>query len=838
MNNNKENNQNESIASKLMLIEATHPEEIRVVITEDDVVQEYDYVTHTKDQNKGNIYLAKVTRVEPSLQAAFVDYGQERQGFLSFAEIHPDYYQIPIQDRQALLAEAEAAFSDSERSSGGGRRKRRGRRGDAEQEQLDGEEFAADEHTEDSAGMEADAESVDGEDAEAREQEDEEIETLSQDSDDELRNKRRIHMTKRYKINEVIKKGQIMLVQVNKEERGNKGAALTTYLSLAGRYCVLMPNTANAGGVSRKVTNSEDRYRLKEMVESLNENTPQGMSVIMRTAGVDRSKPEIKRDFDYLQRLWNDIRELTLKSTAPALVYEENDIIKRSIRDLYRTDIEHVLVAGEEAYTSARTFMKMLMPSHAAKVKEYKGNIPLFYEFQVEDQLNSMHEPVVSLPSGGYLVINPTEALVSVDVNSGRATRERNVEGTALRTNIEAAQELARQLRLRDLAGLLVIDFIDMYEFRHRRQVEKALKDALRHDRAKIQLGRISAFGLLEMSRQRLRPSLTEANSRTCEQCGGTGMVRSVSSFALQVLRALEKCSDGLEAGTRLQVKMGPDTAFYMLNQKREALTALERKYAITIEILGDHSLHQNYTIHRFDMKRGWVLIAPLPEDQRRSRRDGRGSNQGQRRIPEGEVDNDPVEEFEEEEASGPAASNIRKREPKEGKHNRREQIVEQLKAAQTIDFEKAAAKSWKPVVMETPAPLAAREWKVEDEAPAPVSGDDENTETPAENAAPDNSAVDDNDNAASTVAEKEPKTPAKARASRAPKPPRAEPAAAIDDIFDASPVASFAPEKPLKPAIPPIAAQAIIKDMVDDLANREDAAEAKSKRRGWWGKK
>ncbi|MBI1276074.1 Rne/Rng family ribonuclease [bacterium] len=797
-----------------MLIEATHPEEIRVVITENDIVQEYDYVTHTKDQNKGNIYLAKVTRVEPSLQAAFVDYGQERQGFLPFAEIHPDYYQIPLQDRQALLAEAEAAYKESEQPKG-----RRKKRRHSDEEHVEGEE-TNDEN--EAIGEDADnGGEQEGDDNERADQEEEEIETLSQDSDDELRSKRR-NLAKRYNINEVIKKGQIMLIQVTKEERGNKGAALTTYLSLAGRYCVLMPNTANAGGVSRKVTNHDDRYRLKEIVESLNEDTPQGMSVIMRTAGADRSKPEIKRDYDYLQRLWNDIRELTLKSTAPALVYEENDIIKRSIRDLYRTEIEHVLVAGEEAYKSARTFMKMLMPSHAAKVKEYKGNIPLFYEFQVEDQLNSMHEPVVSLPSGGYLVINPTEALVSVDVNSGRATRERNVESTALRTNIEAAQELARQLRLRDLAGLLVIDFIDMYEFRHRRQVEKALREALKHDRAKIQLGRISAFGLLEMSRQRLRPSLTEANSKTCEHCNGTGTVRSVSSFALQVFRAIEKCTDGIEPGTRLQEKMGEEAAFYMLNQKREPLTALEKKFSITIEILGEHSLHQSYTIHRFDIRRGWVLIAPLPEDQRR-RRD-RGGNQGQRRIPEGEVDNDPiVDEFEEEEAT-PAKSNIRKREAKQGKHPRREQIIEQLKATQTVEFEKAAAKNWKPVPMETPAPLAAREWKVEDEAPAPSNGDAESADISTE--------VNDN---APVEAAPEPKAEKAPKAARAPRSAPAPKPVVEDDIPTSY---SYAPEAPPKPVVPPIAAQAIIKDMVDDLANRDAIEAAKAKRRGWWGKK
>jgi ribonuclease E len=557
--------------SKLMLIDASHPEETRVVISENDRVQEYDFVTSTKNQVKGNIYLAKVTRVEPSLQAAFVEYGMGRQGFLPFAEIHPDYYQIPSADKQALMAQAEREGADDRHDAHdhGDEASENAERFDDQPEQEG--DFAdhlspdhhPDPHEEHSGNARADGEG--------------QVETFAAEEEELAPRPRRYGFLKRYKINEVIRKGQVLLIQVIKEERGNKGAALTTYISLAGRYCVLMPNTSkSSGGISRKVTNGEDRARLRDVVDSL--PLAANMNVIMRTAGVDRSKAEIRRDFDYLSRLWDDIRELTMASTAPALVYEESDLIKRAIRDLYKTDIEHIVIEGEESYNSAKNFMKMLMPSHAPRVKQYKGDIPLYYAYEVEDQLLSMHDPVVRLRSGGYLVINQTEALVAIDINSGRSTRERNVEETALKTNLEAAAEIARQLRLRDLAGLLVIDFIDMYEFRHRRAVERTLKDALRTDRAKIQIGRISAFGLLEMSRQRLRPSIEETSSHPCDHCNGTGVVRSAASIAVQMLRMIEREAYDTVGGS-ISATSHPDVALYVLNNKRLDLLNLERKY-------------------------------------------------------------------------------------------------------------------------------------------------------------------------------------------------------------------------------------------------------------------
>ncbi|MFQ5348647.1 MAG: ribonuclease E/G, partial [Rhodothalassiaceae bacterium] len=481
--------------STRMLIDARHPEETRVAVIRGNRVEEFDYESVAKEQLKGNIYLAKVTRVEPSLQACFVEYGGNRHGFLAFSEIHPDYYQIPVADREALLAaEAEAAQAEA-----------------AEDDAPEGETRpgkAADE-----AGEEPEVEEVAGE----------------EDTDEEASERRRLRsLRRRYKIQEVIKRRQILLVQVVKEERGSKGAALTTYLSLAGRYCVLMPNSFNGGGISRKIASQADRKKLKSVLSAL--DIPEGMGCIIRTAGLNRTKAEIKRDFDYLLRLWDEIRDRTLHSVAPALIHEEANLIRRSIRDLYSRDIDEVLVEGEEGYRTAKEFMKLLTPSHAKRVKHYKGAVPLFYRYKVESQLEAMYSPVVQLPSGGYLVIDPTEALVSIDVNSGRSTKEHNIEETALKTNLEAADEIARQLRLRDLAGLIVIDFIDMEERGNNRKVEKRLKEALRLDRARIQVGRISSFGLLEMSRQRLRPNLLEASMMPCPTCGGAGVVRSVES--------------------------------------------------------------------------------------------------------------------------------------------------------------------------------------------------------------------------------------------------------------------------------------------------------------------
>ncbi len=558
---------------KRMLIDATHPEETRVVVVNGTRLEELDVETSTKKQLKGNIYLAKVVRVEPSLQAAFVDYGGNRHGFLAFSEIHPDYFQIPVADRQALLAAQKAAVSDGN--------------GDGDH---DAPAETAEAPTEGEGETQAAAEGEGGEGGPEQVAKPTSVESVGGDdpSDQELE-RRRARLLRNYKIQEVIKRRQIMLVQVVKEERGNKGAALTTYLSLAGRYCVLMPNTARGGGVSRKIVSTTDRRRLKAIAQEL--NCPEGMAVIVRTAGSERSKTEIKRDYEYLLRAWDNVRDLTLKSSAPALVYEEASLIKRSIRDLYSRDIDEVLVDGDEGYRLAKDYMRMLTPSHAKKVQPYKDPLmPMFHRYQVETQLDAMHSPVVQLRSGGYIVINQTEALVAIDVNSGRATKERHIEETALKTNMEAAEEVARQLRLRDLAGLIVIDFIDMEESRNNHAVERKLKEALKDDRARIQVGKISAFGLLELSRQRLRPSLQETTFSPCPHCAGTGLVRSVESAAMHVLRAIEE--EGIRRrSAEVTVYVPSQIALYILNQKRDALAAIEERYDFRVFLAGDDSL-------------------------------------------------------------------------------------------------------------------------------------------------------------------------------------------------------------------------------------------------------
>jgi len=700
-----------------MLIDATHPEETRVVVLRGNRVEEFDFESANRKQLRGNIYLAKVTRVEPSLQAAFVDYGGNRHGFLAFSEIHPDYYQIPVADRQALLAQEErdqrAADDDDDRraSRRGGRGRHRGaersRRHDAVQSKplaaednaqgaaenppgeaalggLPPEQPPATELPESAAApadLEAQAEAQDeareayespmgdiepppaetaaaeaaesasaprpieadaaetaeaasedndlgpegGEDhaetgdhlavadeaaaelapagadgspaAEAAaengsgedQHEEEQVESVGGADAMEEVQERVPRFRRQYKIQEVIKRRQVMLVQVVKEERGTKGAALTTYLSLAGRYSVLMPNTARGGGISRKITSGEDRNRLKEIAQEL--EVPQGMGVILRTAGASRTKTEVKRDFEYLLRLWETVRDLTLKSMAPKLVYEEGSLTKRSIRDLYTKDIDEIIVSGEEGYKEARDFMRMLMPSHVKNVKLYKDNQPLFTRYGIESQLDAMFSPTVQLRSGGYIVINQAEALVAIDVNSGRATREHHIEDTALKTNGEAAEEIARQLRLRDLAGLIVIDFIDMDEGRNNRTVERRLKDALKHDRARIQVGRISHFGLLEMSRQRIRTSVLESSTEKCPVCGGSGHVRSVSSVSLQLLRAIEETL--IKGATHnLIVRTRPEVALYVLNHKRAHLRDLEERFRITITISADATVN------------------------------------------------------------------------------------------------------------------------------------------------------------------------------------------------------------------------------------------------------
>jgi ribonuclease E len=692
--------------AKRMLIDATHPEETRVAVVDGRRLEEFDVEVASKKLLKGNIYLAKITRVEPSLQAAFVEYGGNRHGFLAFSEIHPDYYRIPVEDREALLAEQAALAREEEEQEEAAerRRHRRPTRGarpaaaEAEEEAQDEEAFPED-AAEEASGPEEAGEEPSAEDSMAAEASGEEtstghvsanpaddlatgageppaeptaaeapegpadgreasgevvplrvtgggenrlsgdlfegspqgepellpnlpaeippapsetnaavdeapahhpviedapvqaqpLETIGGDEAEEPSQRRPRPISRRYKIQDVIKRRQIILVQVTKEERGNKGAALTTYLSLAGRYCVLMPNTDRGGGVSRKITNAGDRKRLKSIIDDL--ELPAGMAVIVRTAGSERSKPEVKRDFEYLLRLWDEIRELTLRSSAPALIYEEANLIKRAIRDLYTRDIEDIQVEGDEAYRAAKSFMRMLMPSHAKRVQQYKDpTMPLFTRYQIESQLDAIHNPTVQLRSGGYIVINQTEALVAIDVNSGRATRERNIEETALKTNLEAADEIARQLRLRDLAGLIVIDFIDMDEQRHNGQVERRLKEAMRNDRARIQLGRISPFGLLELSRQRLRPSLFEASTEVCRYCRGTGHVRSTESTALHVLRSIEE-EGARQKSAAITVSVPGQVALFILNHKRQSLAELEARQALRIYLAADDSL-------------------------------------------------------------------------------------------------------------------------------------------------------------------------------------------------------------------------------------------------------
>ncbi|MEO1701892.1 MAG: ribonuclease E/G [Pseudomonadota bacterium] len=624
--------------SSKMLIDASHPEETRVVVTNDKRLADYDFESEHKSQLRGNIYLAKVTRVEPSLQAAFVDFGGNRHGFLAFSEIHPDYYQIPLADRQALLeeeeafanAEADEEEEQAEKERKGRRRRRRRGRGrrsqnadvpDAEpvameallaayeagdgfdNELSDNQTMAAD--VDDDGDMAiteelSDTDPIDGEDGQSEDDDsngDDFDEVGESDDALEVSQPRRRAPRRRYKIQEIIKRRQVILVQVVKEERGNKGAALTTYLSLAGRYSVLMPNTARGGGISRKISNVSDRKRLKDVVKKL--DVPKGMGVILRTAGEDQSEEEIVRDYEYLMRLWDSVRDLTLASTAPALVYAEGSLIKRSLRDLYNPGIREVLVSGDSAYEEAKEFMGMIMPEAKGIVKRWRDAAPILAKTGMEDELDRLVQPQVTLKSGGYLIINQTEALVAIDVNSGKSTKEHSIEETALATNLEAAEEVARQLRLRDLAGLIVIDFIDMDENRNNRAVEKKLKESLKTDRARIQVGRISHFGLLEMSRQRMRASVLESTMTVCPHCNGTGYVRSPQAVALHLLRSLE---EQLTRNSKfdLSVKTPVDTALYLLNKKRETLTEMEERFGVNVNIEADNSIGaEMFTVDR-----------------------------------------------------------------------------------------------------------------------------------------------------------------------------------------------------------------------------------------------
>jgi ribonuclease E len=925
---------------KKMLIDATHAEETRVVVVDGHKVEEFDFESENKRQLAGNIYLAKVTRVEPSLQAAFVDYGGNRHGFLAFSEIHPDYYQIPVADREALMEE-ERAYAESlarrededeKPKARRGRSRNRSRAAKAEGEDA----VATKEVSDDISGMETIDLTEDDDDSEGlspmetvaetpveepdetteapaallddEEDEDEglsepadrddNIESVADDDTHEDIRPARKPRPKRYKIQEVIKVRQILLVQVVKEERGNKGAALTTYLSLAGRYCVLMPNTARGGGISRKITNAPDRKKLKEIANEI--DVPKGAGLIIRTAGAKRTKTEIKRDYEYLQRLWEQIRELTLKSIAPAKIYEEGDLIKRSIRDLYNRDIDEVLVEGERGYRIAKDFMKMIMPSHAKNVKHYVDQMPLFARHQVESYLSGMFNPTVQLKSGGYIVIGVTEALVAIDVNSGRATKEGSIEETALKTNLEAAEEVARQLRLRDLAGLIVIDFIDMDERKNNAAVEKRIKDKLKNDRARIQVGRISGFGLMEMSRQRLRPGMIEATTQPCPSCHGTGLIRSDDNMALQVLRQIEE--EGVRRRSReVLVKCPVSIANFLMNQKREHVAQIEARYGMSVRIEGDvHLVSPDFSIEKFKTATR-VVPEPMPvvsvdmslmdqvdedaadeededEDQteaeavaaeadgedtkpkkrrRRSRRGGRGRNRNRDRQDEGDTANENGE------ADGDGE------EPSEAEPVAAETVAEP--EAEVAEPEDAPAKPKRSrsrsrkKTEDVPADAAPAE-EAKTEETAPEVADEAPKKKPRSRSRKKADPEDDTTSeAASDTGPETEAAPKKApaRRSRAKKPAKAEEPVAVIPTEEIAPVpelapaeateeASAAPEPDARAevaspetAVPETAAPEAAEPEAEAPvavaepepvgAEAEEADSAKKKRRGWW---
>ncbi|WP_421791444.1 Rne/Rng family ribonuclease [Hyphobacterium sp.] len=674
--------------SKKMLIDASHSEETRVAMVEGNRVEEFDFESAAKKPIRGNIYLAKVTRVEPSLQAAFVDYGGNRHGFLAFNEIHPDYYQIPHEDRLELQAEEEKAVEQAL----------------AEAEEAEGDE--------------------DGENGE--DDTDAEVEAVA---------RKRRQFFRKYKIQEVIKRRQILLVQVAKEERGNKGAALTTYLSLAGRYCVLMPNTPRGGGISRKISNGKDRKRLKEIVSGL--ELPTGMGLIVRTAGATRTKAEIRRDHDYLRRVWEDIRDKTLESIAPSLVYEEGDLVRRAIRDMYDRDVEIVLVEGDAGYKEAKGFMKLLMPSHASKVQQYKEPMPLFVRHHVEDQLEAAYNEQTQLKSGGYLVIHQTEALVAIDVNSGRSTRERNIEDTALKTNLEAADEAARQMRLRDLAGLVVIDFIDMEDNRNVRAVEKRMKDALKKDRARLQMGRISQFGLMELSRQRRRTSILEGSTKVCPHCGGKGYVRTSSSSSLVALRAMEE-EGARNRARRIRINVPTDVALYLLNEKREHVLSIEQRYDMRIMISADPDLiPPDFKVEILTGKSGGeeaaepVEMAPVQQtdepaeqgsgNRRRRRRRRRKDEDANTEADVSEASEDTDAEASTDEESEDGAPRKRRRRGRRGGRGRRRNRPDSAENAENpAETAEASAEDAEPAAMAVIDPEAEAKSDAEPDAEKP----------------------------------------------------------------------------------------------------------------------
>ena len=867
--------------SKKMLIDATHAEETRVVVVDGNKVEEFDFESENKRQISGNIYLAKVTRVEPSLQAAFVDYGGNRHGFLAFSEIHPDYYQIPVADREALIAEEMAiAKEEAEEEEKPKRRRRRSRSKAAQADVKDetvsidapeengedasssddasaetqeavaaeedrgdsGEDAAPETVSEDTAkaipGMDVvdvdDGTDEDGDDEpfvamDTAAENDDSIEAVADDDTPEDIRRPRRQRQRRYKIQEVIKVRQILLVQVVKEERGNKGAALTTYLSLAGRYCVLMPNTARGGGISRKITNAADRKKLKEIAGEI--EVPTGAGLIIRTAGAKRTKTEIKRDYEYLQRMWEQIRELTLKSIAPAQIYEEGNLIKRSIRDLYSREIDEVLVEGDAGYRTAKDFMKMIMPSHAKNVKHYADPMPLFARYQVESYLAGMFNPTVQLKSGGYIVIGVTEALVAVDVNSGKATKEGSIEETALKTNLEAAEEVARQLRLRDLAGLIVIDFIDMEERKNNAAVEKRFKDKLKTDRARIQVGRISGFGLLEMSRQRLRPGMLEASTQPCPSCHGTGLIRSDDSVGLTILRQLEE--EGVRRRSReVLVKAPVSIVNFLMNMKREHIAQIEARYGMAVRLEADpHLIAPDFSVEKFKTATRKVqavsevvsVNASLMEDL-------------DDEIVEDETEIEAEEAAEASEEDRPKRKRRRRRR-RRGKggdaqngENGQQQEAASEEGDETSSEEDAPAEA---------QPVEAVEAAEPEEKPKPKRSrsrrkkKDEETPVEAEAEASAEADVAETPEEPAEAAEPKPK-PKRTRTRKKKEPVAAEEAVAEAPVEDAPKADGQAEPEPQPEAAPEPAREPEPAMAVEEAAPEPDAP-AKPRRKGWW---
>src|SRR6056297_701577 len=886
--------------AKKMLIDATHAEETRVVVVDGNKVEEFDFESENKRQLAGNIYLAKVTRVEPSLQAAFVDYGGNRHGFLAFAEIHPDYYQIPVADRQALMAEeealAEAQQEEDEKPKRPARSRSRSRAraekstsddavtsgeisgmetidptADPEEgaspmervaetpveEPVDTPAVDATAPADDAAGPEA-AEA--GTDTRDHATGDASIESVADEDDSEDIRPARKPRPRRYKIQEVIKVRQIMLVQVVKEERGNKGAALTTYLSLAGRYCVLMPNTARGGGISRKITNAADRKKLKEIASEI--DVPKGAGLIVRTAGAKRTKAEIKRDYEYLLRLWEQIRELTLKSIAPAPIYEEGNLIKRAIRDLYNREIDEVLVEGEAGYRTAKDFMKMIMPSHAKNVKHYTEGLPLFARFQVEGYLGNMFNPTVQLPSGGYIVIGVTEALVAIDVNSGRATKEGSIEQTALKTNLEAAEEVARQLRLRDLAGLIVIDFIDMDERKNNASVEKRMKDRLKTDRARIQVGRISGFGLMEMSRQRLRPGMIEATTQPCPACHGTGLIRSDDNLSLSILRQIEE--EGVRRRSReVLLKCPVPIANFLMNQKREHVAQIEARYGLSVRVEGDPTLvSPDFTMEKFKtatrtvpepdaaqfVSAGAALMVEIDETEE----DAIADEAETMPVGNGEEGDKPKKKRRRSRSRGRRKSKSGGDGPQENGqsanvqngNDQSDETGDKPQDAPTEATEEAAAQ---PAEAETvqaeaeavgPKPKPKRPSRSRKKTPTKDEGDQTPAETEAApEAKPEQAAAEKPKpkprSRSVSRKKKEPEADAVAADPAAPAEPAPEPAP--EPVAEAQPASQpeTQPEHKAEPAPEPVAEEPANAPEPEPVA--EEATPAKPKRRGWW---